>query len=133
MTPHAFIDKWRAVELAERSAIHSHFHDLCRLLDEPDPVTADPKGAWYTFEKGVSKTTGAKGWADVWKRGHFGWEYKSRGKDLDRASAQLQQYAPALENPPLLIVCDTERFRIHTNWTALVPEIHEFHTEDLVD
>lgn len=133
LSPHAFIEKWRAVDLAERSVVHSHFHDLCRLLDEPDPVTADPRGEWYTFEKGVSKTTGAKGWADVWKRGHFGWEYKGRGKDLDRAFAQLQQYAPALENPPLLIVCDTERFRIHTNWTALVPEVHEFRTEDLVD
>lgn len=134
LEPHTFVEKWRAVDLAERSVVHSHFHDLCRLLDEPDPVTADPKGEWYTFEKGVSKTTGAKGWADVWKRGHFGWEYKGRGKDLDRAFAQLQQYAPALENPPLLIVCDTERFRIiHTNWTALVPEVHEFRTEDLID
>ncbi|MEM6677133.1 MAG: DNA methyltransferase [Pseudomonadota bacterium] len=133
LAPHAFVEKWRTVDLAERSVVHSHFHDLCRLLEEPDPVTSDPKGEWYTFEKGVSKTTGAKGWADVWKRGHFGWEYKGRGKDLDRAFAQLQQYAPALENPPLLIVCDTERFRIHTNWTALVPEVHEFRTEDLVD
>ena len=50
---------------------------------------------------------GSKGWADVWKRHHFGWEYKGKGKDLKKAFVQLQQYAIALENPPLLVVCDT--------------------------
>jgi len=48
----------------------------------------------------------------VWKHGCFGWEYKSRGRDLRAAYAQLQRYAPALENPPLLIVCDLARFEI---------------------
>jgi hypothetical protein len=37
--------------------------------------------------------TGGEGWADVWKRGHFGWEYKGKRKDLTSAYAQLQQYA----------------------------------------
>jgi hypothetical protein len=53
-------------------------------------------------------------------RGCFGWEYKSRGKDLKAAIAQLQRYAPALENPPLLVVCDLARIEIHTNWTNTV-------------
>lgn len=57
------------------------------------------------------------GWADVWKRDHFGWEYKGKRKDLNAAFAQLQQYALALENPPQLVVCDMDRFRIDTNWT----------------
>ena len=39
---------------------------------------------------------------------------RGRKKDLDRAFAQLLQYAIALENPPLLIVSDTNRIRIHT-------------------
>jgi hypothetical protein len=67
MTPQAFIEKWRDVELKERSAAQSHFNDLCRLLDVLEPTTADPKGTWFTFEKGASKTSGGEGWADVWR------------------------------------------------------------------
>jgi hypothetical protein len=61
MTPQAFIEKWRDVELKERSASQSHFNDLCRLLDVLDPTSADPKGTWFTFEKGASKTSGGEG------------------------------------------------------------------------
>lgn len=78
MTPQQFIAKWRHVELKERSAAQSHFNDLCRLLGEDDPVTADPKGEWFTFEKGASKTSGGEGWADVWRKGCFAWEYKGK-------------------------------------------------------
>ena len=133
MTPEQFIDKWKASELKERSASQSHFNDLCSILDEPTPTDADPKGDWYCFERGASKTTGGDGWADVWKRHHFGWEYKGKRKDLDAAFAQLQQYAVALENPPLLVVCDMERFRVHTNWTNTISEVHEFALDDLMD
>lgn len=103
MTPTEFIKKWRAANLKERSAAQEHFLDLCRVLGEPTPAEADPEGTWYCFERGASKLTGGNGWADVWKRGHFGWEYKSRHKDLKAAYVQLQQYAVALENPPLLV------------------------------
>lgn len=133
MTPQEFIEKWNAADLKERSASQSHFNDLCALLGVDDPVTADPKGEWFTFEKGASKTTGGEGWADVWRRECFAWEYKGPKKDLDRAFAQLQQYAIALENPPLLIVSDMTRFRIHTNWTNTVQRVHEFTIEDLRD
>ena len=102
MTPHEFIAKWKPVTLTERSACQQHFLDLCELLGQPKPAAADPDGAWYTFERGVSKTGGgplqgaigatapgcesdwsgsserparSSGWADVWMRGRFGWEY----------------------------------------------------------
>ena len=133
MTPTEFINKWRHVELKERSASQSHFNDICRLLEIEDPITADPKGEWFTFEKGASKTGGGEGWADVWRKECFAWEYKGKKKDLHRAFAQLQQYAIALENPPLLIVSDMDRFRIHTNWTNTVQEVREFALEDLLD
>lgn len=131
MTPDDFIRKWKAVELKERAAAQSHFIDLCQMLNEPTPTDADPKGDWYAFERGATKTTGGEGWADVWKRNHFGWEYKGKRKDLNAAFAQLQQYALALENPPLLVVCDMDRFRIHTNWTNSVSKVHEFSLDDL--
>ena len=133
MTPSQFITKWRASELKERSASQEHFIDLCRLLGEPTPAEADPTGDHYCFERGARKDTGGKGWADVWKRHHFAWEYKGKHKDLDAAFNQLRQYALALENPPLLIVSDMARFRIRTNWTNTVSETHEFTLDDLAD
>jgi hypothetical protein len=133
VTPHEFVEKWRASTLKESAAAQSHFNDLCDLLDEPKPAEADPRGEWYCFEAGATKTTGYGGWADVWKRGYFAWEYKSRGKNLDAAFSQLQQYALALENPPLLVVCDLDRFVIRTNWTNAVSNKHELTLEDLRD
>ncbi|WP_197273262.1 MULTISPECIES: class I SAM-dependent DNA methyltransferase [unclassified Citromicrobium] len=133
MTPSEFIKKWRTVELKERTASQSHFNDICRLLEIDDPITVDPKGEWFTFEKGAAKTGGGDGWADVWRKECFAWEYKGKKKDLDRAFAQLQKYAIALDNPPLLIVSDMDRFRIHTNWTNTVQKVHEFALDDLLD
>ena len=133
MTPGEFIAKWRDSELKERSGSQEHFIDLCRTLGEPTPADADPVGDHYCFERGARKDTGGDGWADVWKRHHFAWEYKGRHANLDAAFAQLRQYALALENPPLLIVSDMARFRIRTNWTNSVSETHEFVLEDLSD
>ena len=133
MTPYEFINKWRASALKERSGSQEHFLDLCRLLGEPTPAEVDPSGETYCFERGARKDTGGDGWADVWKRHHFAWEYKGRRADLNAAFDQLRQYSLALENPPLLIVSDMVRFRIRTNWTNSVSETHEFELEDLAD
>ncbi|OGT88111.1 MAG: DNA methyltransferase [Gammaproteobacteria bacterium RIFOXYD12_FULL_61_37] len=124
MTPEAFIAKWQQASLKERSAAQEHFIDLCRMLGEPTPAEADPKGDWYAFEYGAKKAGGGDGWADVWKRGCFGWEYKGKGKDLQAAFKQLQLYAPALQYPPLLIVCDLDSIVIHTAFTNAVQETH---------
>ena len=133
MTPEAFIAKWRAAQLKERSAAQEHFIDLCRLLDEPTPAEADPTGDAYCFERGASREGGGDGWADVWKRHHFAWEYKGKRANLDAAFTQLRQYALALENPPLLIASDMAQFRIRTNWTNSVSETYEIGLEELVD
>ena len=133
MTSYEFITKWRASELKESSASQEHFINLCGLLGEPTPAEADPTGDHYCFERGARKDTGGDGWADVWKRHCFAWEYKGKHADLDAAFAQLRQYALALENPPLLIVSDMARFRIRTNWTNSVSEKHEFTLDDLAD
>ena len=133
LTPHEFIAKWRASTLKERSASQEHFIDLCRLLGEPTPAEADPSGETYCFERGARKDTGGDGWADVWKRHHFAWEYKGKRADLDAAYRQLRLYALALENPPLLIVSDMQRFRIRTNWTNSVSRTYEFDLDDLAD
>ena len=133
MTPQQFIAKWQRVTLSERSACQQHFLDLCELLDERKPAEADPEGSWYTFERGVKKTEGGNGWADVWMRGHFGWEYKGKHKDLKDAYQQLLLYREDLENPPLLVVCDMDRFEVHTNFTNTAKQKHEFDLAGLAD
>jgi hypothetical protein len=133
MTSAEFIRKWRASTLKERSAAQEHFIDLCRLLDIPPPAEADPHGAWFTFEKGARKTGGGAGWADVWRRHCFAWEYKGKHKSLVEALRQLRQYALALENPYLLIVCDFETLEIHTNFPNTVNVTHVIRLDDLRD
>jgi hypothetical protein len=133
MTPQEFIKKWKGSTLRERQASQEHFLDICRMLGQPTPADIDPHGDFFCFDRGATKTGGGDGWADVWRRGAFGWEYKGKHKDLDAAFAQLQRYAIALENPPLLVVSDMERFRIHTNWTNTVSVVHEFSIEQLTD
>ena len=132
MTPTAVVAKWRANTRNERAAAQEHFLDLCASLDEPTP-NSDPTGAAYAFEKGATKASGGEGWADVWRRGRFAWEYKGKHKDLDAAHRQLLQYAGALENPPLLVTSDVERITIRTNWTNAVSERHEVRLEELAD
>jgi type II restriction/modification system DNA methylase subunit YeeA len=133
MTPQEFIAKWKRANLAERSAAQQHFLDLCEMLNQPKPASADPDGAWYTFERGVNKVDGGKGWADVWMREHFGWEYKGKHKDLDAAYKQLLLYREDLENPPLLIVCDLDRFEVHTNFTNTPKKIYCFNLDELAE
>jgi type II restriction/modification system DNA methylase subunit YeeA len=131
VTPQEFAAKWKASELRESAGAQSHFNDLCALIHERTPAEADPKGEWFTFEKGAQKAQGGKGWADVWRKGRFGWEYKGKHKDLDAAYAQLLQYAPALDSPPLLIVSDMETIRIHTHFTNAVHQVHDITLDGL--
>ena len=133
MTPQEFIVKWQAANLTERSAAQQHFLDICALLGQPTPAQADPDGAFYTFERGAKKTDGGDGWADVWMKGHFGWEYKGKHKDLAAAYRQLLQYHEALESPPLLVVCDLDRFQIHTKFTGTVKKVYEFNLDGLAE
>ncbi len=126
-----FVARWQRSTLTERSAAQQHFLDLCAVLGEPTPAASDPDGTHYTFEKGARKTSGAGGWADVWLRRHFAWEYKGKHKDLTAAYRQIQQYREDLENPPLLVVCDLDRFEVHTNFTNTVKAVYAFDLADL--
>ncbi len=101
------------------------------MLGEPTPHEADPTGEQYAFEKRVSKAGGGDGFADVWKRGFFAWEYKGKDRDLRAAYVQLMGYKDDLDNPPLLIVSDIERIEIHTNFTGLKPVVTTITLDEL--
>lgn len=139
LSPQEFVTKWRGSALTERSAAQQHFLDICRLVGHPAPAEVDPTGESFTFERGASKQAGghpakggtSQGWADVWKKGCFGWEYKGKHKDLDVAYQQLLQYRESLENPPLLVVCDFERIVVHTNFTNTIKRVVTITLDDL--
>ncbi len=133
MTQSEFARKWMGSTRAERAAAQEHFIDLCRMLGVPTPNQADPAGRDYAFEKGAEKVGGGDGFADVWRRGHFAWEYKGKRKDLKAAYQQLLQYREALENPPLLVVCDLDRFEVHTNFTNTPTVVHAFALRELLE
>lgn len=148
MTPAEFKKKWGRYRGKESSGYQEHFNDLCRLLGQPTPAEADPTGeAQFCFQKRVVKDAelfvvreaGAeygdeakRGFADVWKKDCFAWEYKGRKKNLDEAFKQLLRYREALLNPPLLVVCDFDRYIIRTNFNGTVQETIEF-TNDQLD
>ena len=130
-----FISRWGpggpSHGLTERAGAQAHFIDLCRVLGVPEPGQAER----YTFEKGLSRTgTGSahtNGFADVWLKGHFAWEYKAPGKSLAGALKQLMMYALPLESPPLLVVSDRLRIEVHTHFTGTPSECHVFALQDI--
>jgi hypothetical protein len=124
MSPEEFIAKWRGTTRTERSAAQEHFLDLCALLGVPKPGDVDRHGTEYTFEKSTRKIGDTAGFADVWKRHCFAWEYKGTRSNLVQAYAQLKQYADAFDNPPLLIVSDMQEVRVHTNFTNAIAQQH---------
>jgi hypothetical protein len=141
MTWAEFKKKWGKFSGKESSAYQEHFNDLCALLGQPTPAAADPTGnKSFCFQKRVLKDAelfapdddaGERGFADVWKAGHFAWEYKGKKKNLDLAYKQLLQYRESLQNPPLLVVCDFDRFIIRTNFNGTVQEVYDFPTSQI--
>ena len=126
MTPEEFIANWRNSTRTERAAAQHHFLDLCDLLGVDRPGRPD-----YDFEKSTRKIGDTQGYADVWKRGCFAWEYKKDRKNLVQAYAQLKQYADALENPYLLIVSDMQEIHVRTNFTNTIAQTHVIRLADL--
>ena len=124
MTPYEFIAKWGpggpAYELNERQGAQPHFMDLCAVLQVPTPGSSGD----YLFEKNTLVLGEARGYADVFYRDHFAWENKAPGKNLEVALKQLLGYSHALQNPPLLVVCDRLTIRIKTQFNGHPSELH---------
>ena len=129
MTPLQFIQKWKDNPLKERASYQLHFIDLCALVGVPHPSPATAET--YCFERGATRTGAGQGWADVWKKFFFGFEYKAARRNLGEALKQLMTYALALDNPPLLVVCDTNIIEIHTHFTNAPSEVHTILLEDI--
>ena len=129
MDVYAFQATWRVAQGSELALAQTHFLDLCALVGLPDHALGDG----VAFERAVAKVGGGTGFADAWVRGRFAMEHKGRGADLDKSYAQLQQYKDALENPPLLIVSDFDRFEVHTSCTGMAKKVHGFGRKGLAE
>jgi hypothetical protein len=131
VTQTEFIKKWKLSTLNEESSSQEHFLDICKLIGHKTPAELDPEGKDFRFEKRLKKIKGSGGSADAWKKGFFGWEYKSHHKSLNDAKIQLNEYARDLDNPPLLIVSDMKTIRIYTNFTNTTQKIYDISIDDL--
>lgn len=132
ITVDEFLETWLPAEAREAADAQTHFNQLCAMLGVDAPHE-DMRDDSYVFEKQVERADGSRGKADVWKRGCFGWEYKSAGKNLSDAYQQLLGYREGLGNPPLLVVSDMQRFEIHTNFTNTDARLISFNLSDLRD
>lgn len=126
-----FAKRWRDTKLTERSGAQQHFLGLCLLFGHDQP-SVDQTGDYFTFEKRVGREKGSYGFADVWKKGEFVFEYKKKNRSLKDAWLQLQLYRDELDNPKLLVTCDFYRFNVRTNFTGTPTQLYEFTLDDLL-
>jgi len=132
LTPYDFAAKWHKVALKETASYVDHFNDLCRLIGQPTPIEADPKGEWFCFQAPARKPDGSQGFADVWRKDRFIWEYKGKNADLSKAYQQILGYRDALLNPPLLVVSDMVTIEVHTNFNNTVSQTRVIRLDDLL-
>jgi hypothetical protein len=118
-----------AYDLNERQGAQSYFLDLCTLLGVPAPGTQDG----YVFEKQTLALGQVRGFADVFYKNRFAWENKAPGKNLDAALRQLLGYSLALDNPPLLVVCDRLEIRVHTQFNGHPSVTHTVKLADITN
>lgn len=132
MTPEEFVNKWSKIQQTERASAQTHFNDICALVGHLPPHEFDSVGRIFSFETGTVKPDGRKGFADVFYRAHFIWEYKGLHADLDQAYRQLLLYRESLQNPPLLITSDTRIIIIHTNFNDCPRFIYRIGFDDIL-
>jgi type II restriction/modification system DNA methylase subunit YeeA len=134
LSPLEFVNRWRGTDLNELAAYQVFFNGLCELVQHPKPGDAGTDDATYRFEYPVRKPGGQFGRADVFKKGAWVWEFKDRStRKLEGAYEQLLTYRDSLENPPLLIVCNLEKFLIRTAFSNTPSKAFEFTLEDLLE
>ena len=74
-----------------------------------------PRRRVASFEINVKKENGKQGFIDLLWKGNMLIEFKSRGRDLDKAHTQAKDYFPGIKDedlPKYILVSDFERFRL---------------------
>ena len=119
-----FAKKWRDAKNEEADA-QGFEADFLRVFGVADARSVG------SFEHKVPLSDGKMGYFDYLWAGKLAIEMKSRGKDLDAAFLQLQNYIqhlPPEEMPDLWMVCDFENIRLNRRSTN---EVWSFKTRNL--
>jgi len=134
MTAQEFVDTWKAHSLSERAGYQAHFNGLCELVGHPKPTELGADDETFCFEKSAARAgKKSKGWADVWKRDSFAWEYKGAHKNLDEAYQQLLRYHDSLGNVPVLVVCDLQTIIVRVKRTNRATVVRNMSLESLAE
>lgn len=86
------------------------------FMDDFFNVFGVPRRRVASFETNVKKEGGKQGFIDLLWKGNILIEFKSRGKDLDKAHKQATEYFPGLKNnelPKYILVSDFARFKLY--------------------
>lgn len=86
------------------------------FMDDFFNVFGVPRRRVASFEISVKKEGGKQGFIDLLWKGVILIEFKSRGKDLDKAHKQATDYFPGLKDaelPKYILVSDFERFKLY--------------------
>lgn len=119
-----FAKRWAGAKNEEAQA-QSFLNDFMRVFGVEDPEASGD------FEYKVALGDGRSGYIDYLWKAKIAIEMKSKGKDLDAAFTQLQNYMRHLAGddiPDLWLVCDFENVRLCRRSTN---EVFNFKTKDL--
>jgi len=86
------------------------------FMDDFFNVFGIPRRRVAGFEINVKKDSGKQGFIDLLWKGTILIEFKSKGKDLDKAHKQAKDYFPGLKDnelPKYILVSDFARFRLY--------------------
>ena len=131
--------KSRAIQFSkEWEAEFNEDAEAKSFMDAFFNVFGIPRRRVASFEINVKKGEGKQGFIDLLWKGTLLIEFKSRGKDLDKAHNQAIGYFPGLKDsdlPQYILVSDFARFRLYDleenstlefNLNELVKNVHHF-------
>jgi len=107
----AFIQEWK-----EKAPTAREEADAQSFENEFFHIFGVERSRVAIFEQKVRLDDDARGYIDLFWKGHIIVEMKSPGKDLDKAYAQAKAYANALEPadiPKCILICDFNRFHYY--------------------
>ena len=122
-----------SVQRQGKRGLKEHFIDLCRMVGVRRRTKRILTGDWYAFEKGAEK-------AERRRRLRRRLEARPLRLGVQGQEEGPRRRVPATpavprgrsRSPPLLVVCDLDRFEVHTNFTGTVKAaVHSFTLDDL--
>ena len=109
--------KSRAIEFSKEWENDFNEHAEAKsFMDGFFNVFGIPRKRVGTFEHAVKKEDGRQGFIDFLWKGNILIEFKSRGKNLEKAHQQAKDYFPGIKDgdlPKFILVCDFASFRLY--------------------